>query len=181
MTSCPLAVQMLIPWDMTELEQCFWLYSMSLIHSVSAGKNRHLWLECIAQSKWFSGWGAESPFCVLLCQFPLSLTSFCKYSFTQGLCPSQECLPTLSNVFLLWGVTGFWIPFQMEWQWDSSTDFSEFLCFFPFLFCTIKAEIIISSSCSQERNDLPKQSSDIFNCIVLLQRPLLKLGLSSEQ
>lgn len=49
------------------------------------------------------------------------------------------------------------------------------------LFCTVKTEIIVSRYCSQDRNGLSKQSSDIVNCSILLQGTLLKLGLCSEQ
>lgn len=49
------------------------------------------------------------------------------------------------------------------------------------LFCTVKTEIIVSRYCSQDRNGLSKQSSDIVNCSILLQGTLLKLGLCFEQ
>lgn len=123
-----------------------------------------------------------APFCVLLCQFPFSLSSSCKHNFFTW----RSCVLPRNVYNCIWcrfAVKGYRFLDSIlviksmrlfHWfQWAPSV--------FPLRFYTIKTEIIISSYCSQDRNDFPKQSPDIFNCSVLLQSALLKLGLCCEQ
>lgn len=74
---------MLMPWDMTValLEQCFWQRSVSFIHSVSAGKHRHLRNEYVAHTD-NSVAEEQNPhfvcFCArfhLACSLPVNITS----------------------------------------------------------------------------------------------------------
>lgn len=188
---CPPAVRMLMPWDMTK-------YLQLLCWSSVSGSVLWVWFTVFQQGSTGtfdmsalhkaddSVAEEQSPRFVCFCAsldlaYPLPV-------YIASPPKDPVCFPgmftALSDVFLLWEVTDFWSPSSLLNQWSSSTGFSELLCFFLLLFSTTKTtktEMIISSYCSQDRNGLPKQSSNIFDYSVLLQRALLKFGLCPEQ